>query len=186
MDVFEAIQQRRSVKRFTGRAVARDEIERLLNAAVAAPNHRLTQPWRFYVLGPNAREAYGRALGERKARKLEDAEKGRALRDTVAREHRELPAMLVIAVVRSDNPETAQEDVAAAMMAIENLALAAVAIGLGTHIKTGAVMDTEAARAAVGVPEDQRIVAIVNLGEPAELPPTKPRQSAREHTAWLP
>jgi len=185
MDVFEAIQQRRSVKRFTGRAVARDEIERLLNAAVAAPNHRLTQPWRFYVLGPNAREAYGRALGERKARKLEDAEKGRALRDTVAREHRELPAMLVIAVVRSDNPETAQEDVAAAMMAIENLALAAVAIGLGTHIKTGAVMQDPAARAAAGVREDEEIIAIVNVGEPAELPASRPREPAGPRTTWV-
>jgi len=186
MNVLDAIQNRRSIKRFTDRPVSRDEIETVLAAAVLAPNHRLTLPWRFYVLGPGARYAYGLALGDRKARKLTDPDAVTALRETIAAEHRALPCMIAVAVVTHENPEIREEDYAAVMMAIQNLALAAVELGLGTHIKTGAVMDTEAARAAVGVPEDQRIVAIVNLGEPAELPPTKPRQSAREHTAWLP
>ena len=73
MRASEAIRQRRSIKRFTGRAVTREEIEAILAAATMAPNHRLTQPWRFYVLGPEARHAYGLALGERKARKQPDA-----------------------------------------------------------------------------------------------------------------
>src|SRR2546423_1181743 len=104
----DAIRQRRSVKRFTDRPVTRAEIERLLDAAVLAPNHRLTNPWRFYVLGPEARHAYGLALGERKARKLDDSlpAKARELRETVAAEHRALPAMLVVAVVPNENPET--------------------------------------------------------------------------------
>src|SRR4051812_48338584 len=58
---------RRSVKRYPSREPTREEIAALLDAASLAPNHRLTQPWRFYVLGPSAREAYGAALGERKA-----------------------------------------------------------------------------------------------------------------------
>src|SRR4249920_1433250 len=98
MHVSDAISTRRSIKRFTNRSVTREEIETLLAAAVAAPNHRLTQPWRFYVLGPDARQAYGLALGDRKARKLEDPEAARAMRDTVAAEHRALPAMLVVAI----------------------------------------------------------------------------------------
>ena len=186
MKVLDAIQNRRSIKRFTDRPVSRDEIETVLAAAVLAPNHRLTFPWRFYVLGPEARHAYGLALGDRKARKLTDPDAVAALRATVAAEHRALPCMIAVAVVTNDNPEIREEDYAAVMMAIQNLTLAAVELGLGTHIKTGAVMDTAAARAAVGVPEDQRIVAIVNLGEPAELPPTKTRRSAREDTTWLP
>ena len=63
MHVTDAISNRRSIKRFTDRAVTRDEIASILSAATLAPNHRLTQPWRFYVLGPDARYAYeiGRA-----------------------------------------------------------------------------------------------------------------------------
>ena len=186
MDVFEALAARRSIKRFTDRPVTRAEIESLLDAAVRAPNHKLTQPWRFYVLGPDARQAYGLALGDRKARKLEDPEAARALRETVAAEHRALPCMIAVAVVTNENPEIREEDYAAVMMGIQNLALAAVEMGLGTHLKTGAVMSDPAARAAAGVPDDQRIVAVVNVGEPAELPAPKKRSPAREHTTWVP
>ena len=70
MDVFEAIAERRSVKEFTARELEREEIESLLEAVVWAPNHRLTEPWRFYVLGPDARRAYGAALGARKAKRV--------------------------------------------------------------------------------------------------------------------
>ena len=97
MRASDAIRLRRSIKKFTDRAVTREEIETLLAAATLAPNHRLTQPWRFYVLGPEARHAYGLALGERKARKQPDAESGRALRDAVAAEHRALPGMIAVA-----------------------------------------------------------------------------------------
>lgn len=182
----EAIQQRRSIKRFTDRPVSRDEIETLLAAATLAPNHRLTQPWRFYVLGPEARSAYGLALGDRKARKIEDPAAARAMRETVAAEHRALPGMIAIAVVTNENPEIREEDYAAAMMAIENLALAAVEMGLGTHIKTGGVMSDPAARSAAGVRDGERIVAIVNLGEPADFPPPKKREPASSYTTWLP
>src|ERR1044071_4932239 len=117
MNVLEAIRARRSIKRFTPEPVTRDQIEALLDAATLAPNHRLTQPWRFYVLGPAARHAYGLALGERKARKQPDPEAGRRLRDTVAEEHRALPCMIVVAVVENENPEVSEEDYAATMMA---------------------------------------------------------------------
>ena len=72
MHVSDAIQARRSIKRFADRAISHDEIEAVLAAATLAPNHRLTQPWRFYVLGPEARYGYGLALGERKARKIDN------------------------------------------------------------------------------------------------------------------
>jgi nitroreductase len=186
MNLSDAIQNRRSIKRFTARPVSHQEVDRLLDAATCAPNHHLTQPWRFYVLGPLARHAYGLALGARKARKLEDAEKAAQVREVVAAEHRALPCMLAVAVVSSDNPETAEGNYAAAMMAIENIALAAVDMGLGTHIKTGAVMSDPSARAAVGLPDTERIIAIVNVGEPAEIPPPKPRSPATSLTIWVP
>ncbi len=182
----DAIRSRRSIKRFTERPVSREEIETILTAATLGPNHRLTQPWRFYVLGPEARYAYGLALGERKARKLENPEAARAMRETIAVEHRALPGMIAVAVVTSDNPEIREEDYAAAMMGIGNLALAAVELGLGTALKTGAVMNDPAARAAAGVGDGERIIAIVNVGEPAEVPPPKARAPASTFTTWLP
>ena len=185
MRVTDATTSRRTIKRFTPRPVTREEIEALLAAVVLAPNHRLTQPWRFYVLGPEARYAYGLALGARKARKVEDPEAARALCETVAAEHRALPAMLAVAVVGNENPEIREEDYAATMMGIENLMLVAVEMGLGTHIKTGGVMDDPAARAAAGVRDGERIVAIVNVGVPAETLPAKQRTAASAVTTWV-
>lgn len=184
MPISDIIANRRSIKRFTDRVITRDEVERLLSSATLAPNHKLTQPWRFYVLGPEARYGYGLALGARKAKKIEDAAKATQMRQTVAEEHRSLPVMLVVAVANNDDAELREEDYAAAMMAIQNLSLVAVEMGLGTHIKTGAVMADAASRAAVGVKDNERIIAIVNIGEPADVPPPKAREAAAAFTTW--
>lgn len=186
MKTSDAIRQRRSIKRFTERPVSREEMEQLLDAATQAPNHRLTQPWRFYVLGPEARAAYGLALGNRKAKKQTDPVKAGDVRDAVSAEHRALPGMLVVAVMETAEPEQREEDYAAAMMAIANLSLLAVELGLGTAIRTGAVMADPAARAAAGVPDGQRIIAVVNVGTPADQPMAKNRAAASTVTSWLP
>lgn len=185
MDVFEAIGRRRSIKKFTDRAPTREEIERLLEAAVQAPNHRMTEPWRFYVLGPKARWAYGEALGRRKAKRVEAPEAAELVVQKVAGEHQRLPAMLAVAIIQHENPEIQEEDYASALIAVQNLSLAAVSMGLGAHIKTGGVMADPAARAAVDVADDERIVAIVNLGEPAEVPEPKERKKATQFTSWV-
>jgi len=185
MDVTEAIAARRSIKRFTDRAVAREEIERLLDAAVLAPNHRMTEPWHFYILGEASRRRYGEVLGGRKARKVVDPEAADAVRRKVADENAALPAVIAVAIRQDENPEIREEDYAAAMMAVQNILLVATSMGLGTHVKTGAVMDDPGARAAVGVPGDERIVALINLGEPADVPAPKPRTGARERTVWV-
>lgn len=185
MTMLEAIFRRRSIKSFTDRSVRRDEIERLLEAAVQAPNHRMTEPWRFYVLGPEARRGYGAALGARKAKRVDDPEAAEAVARKVAEAHATLPAMIAVAMVLDDDPEIREEDFAATWMAIQNLCLAAHETGLGAHVKTGAVMDDPASRAAVGVPEDQRIVATIHLGEPEEVPDPKDRTSASDLTTWV-
>jgi nitroreductase len=184
MDVLQVMSLRRSIKRFTSRVVSRADIDRLLQAAALAPNHRMTQPWRFYVLGPHARREYGEALGARKAKKLDDAAAAAQVAAKVAAENEALPAVIAVAMKVSADPEQLREDFAATFMGVQNLCLAAVTAGLGTHIKTGAIMDDPAARAAVGVAEDERIVAIVNLGEPDEVPAPKMRAAAAELTVW--
>jgi nitroreductase len=185
MTITEAIASRRSIKSFKDRPVSREEIEQLLDVAVQAPNHRMTEPWRFYVLGPEARHAYGAALGARKAKRVEDPEAAEAVLTKVADSHRDLPAMLAVAMTLDDNPEIREEDYAATFMAVQNICLAAAAKGLGTHIKSGAVMDDPRARAAVGVPDGQRIVATIFLGEPERVPEPKPRREASELTTWV-
>jgi nitroreductase len=185
MNVIDAIAQRRSIKKFLDRAVTREEIEALLDAAVLAPNHHLTQPWRFYVLGPESRRRYGFALGDRKARKLTDPSAADNVRNKTAAEHVAFPALIAVAQVLHESPETREEDYAAVMQAIGNIMLAAVEHGLGTHVRTGAVMDDPAARGAVGVQDGERIVSMLSIGVPAEVPAPKARQGASAVTIWV-
>jgi nitroreductase len=186
MELFEAISTRRSIKAYTDRAVTEDEIRRILDAAVQAPNHRMTQPWRFYVLGPEARAAFGRALGHRKAKRVDETDAKDAVVAKVEASHRDLPAMLAVSMTLHDNPEIREEDYAATYMAVQNLCLAAHAAGLGTHVKSGAIMDDPAGRSAVGVDTAERIIATISLGEPAQMPEPKPRHDAGEFTRWVP
>jgi len=186
MTILEAISSRRSIKEFTDRPISPDEVEQLIGAAIRAPNHRSTEPWRFYVLGPEARRAYGAALGARKAKKVDDPDAAEAVLNKVADKHAELPAMLAVSMLIDENPEIREEDYAATYMAIQNLSLAAHALGLGTHIKTGAVMDDPQSRTAVGVGSGERIVATIELGEPAAIPDPKKRRAVGEVTSWVP
>ena len=185
MNVSEAITNRRSIRRFESEAPTREELEAIMRAATYAPNHKLTQPWRFYVMGPEARAAYGRALGVRKAKKAPDEAAGAVIRERTADEHRAIPCMIAVAMMVSDNAETREEDYAAVMMSVALLSLAAVDHGLGTHIKTGGVMQDDAARAAVGVPDNQKIIAILNVGRPAEQPPARERGSLDSFVSWV-
>jgi nitroreductase len=186
MNPIELLQSRRSIREFTSREPSRAEVETLIDAAVAVPNHRLTQPWRFYVLGRESRRAFGLALGNRKAKKLEDPAAREEVRQKIAAEHAALPLMIAVTIVENENPEIREEDYASGMMAVQNLSLAAVALGLGTHIKTGAIMADPAARGAIGVPEGERVIAVVNVGEPAVVPPPRARRPAAELTTWVP
>ncbi len=184
MNTLDLLSNRRSIREFSAREPTRAEIETLLDHAVTVPNHRLTQPWKFYVLGPETRRSFGLVLGGRKARKIEDATAAESMRQKIADEHAALPLMIAVAICQTENPEIREEDYAAGMMAVQNISLAAVALGLGTHIKTGAVMDDPAAREAIGVAEGERVIAILNVGEPATIPPAKARRAASEVTIW--
>ncbi len=186
MNVIQAIETRRSIKRFTDAPVAPAELERLLAAAVLAPNHRLTQPWRFHVLGPSAHAAYGRIAADRKASKVADTAAADAVRRKVEAEYAAVPAMIAVSLRPAGDPEVREEDLAATFMALENLALAAIELGLGTHLRTGAVLEDPRVRAALEVPAGERVVALVQLGYPAEQPAPKPRVAATELTRWLP
>lgn len=185
MTILDAIRSRRSTKVFAGVPVTREQIETLLELAVLAPNHRMSAPWRFLVLGPDARRAYGQVLGGRKAKKVEDAEAARVIVERTVADAVAAPSMIAVVQRLSDNPEIVEEDYAAIWMAIQNILLGAVELGLGTHLRTGAVFNDPAVRAAWGVAEGDRVVGVVLMGVPEGEATLKPRVPASERTVWL-
>lgn len=186
MQTFEAISARRTIKKFTDQPVAREHVEAMLAAAALAPNHRMTQPWRFYVFGPEARTGYGRALGNRKAKKIDDQVLAQSIRDNTTAEHHALPLMLGVSMLMNENEEIREEDYAATMMAISNLCIMAADLGYGTALKSGAILTDPAARAACAINGGERLVMVINVGVPAEIPLPKNREPAPSLTKWVP
>lgn len=185
MHVDEAIRSRVSVKEYTDASVPEETIRELLELAVLAPNHRMTEPLAFRVMGDAGKLAYAEALGRRKAKRVDDPDAAAQVLERVVDRTTAVPAMVGVLVHEDENPEIREEDYATAFMAIQNFCLAATARGLGTHIKTGAVMGEASLREALDVAPDQRLAAIVFLGEPAEVPDAKDRAPAAEVTRWI-
>jgi nitroreductase len=182
----DAIRRRRSTKSFTSKPVPREEIELLLDLATCAPNHRMTEPWNFIVLGPQAKRRFGEIKGGRRAAKMEDPDSARAVLEKTVSGMEAIPANVGFVQKVSPEPEVREEDYAAVYMGIQNFLIGALASGFGTHVRTGAIMEAPEVRDALGVGEGERIVALVELGEEAAVPPEKARASASARTRWLP
>ena len=187
MDAIEAIQRRTSVRRYRPEPVPRQTIELLLECAVRAPNHKLTEPWRFAVLTGEAKTRLAEIKARHRLKRYEDPSSAEALAamDKVRRETLEAPAVIVIMSRVHDDDITREEDYAAVMMATANLMTAAQSLGLGTYLKTGGVMGDPALGELVGLLDGYRIVGVLSLGYPAEAESPRRRRPAGELTRWL-
>ena len=187
MDVFEAIRTRRSVSRVLPECPPRDLIERVLAAAVCAPNHYLTEPWRFIVLAGAAREPLGHVQEAALRRTLADAdalhhqanvakERGKPLR---------APVVIVAAVVPSGHPKAVPlEEICATAAAVQNLLLAAHAEGLATIWRTGETAYSPEVKAALDLPDAAQVIGIIYLGYPDAAQPPSPRVSRDVPVVW--
>jgi nitroreductase len=187
MDAIDAIQQRTSVRRYRSEPVPRETIELLLDCAVRAPNHKLTEPWRFAVLTGDAKTRLAEIRGNHRLRRYDDPASTEAVSgmDKVRRETLETPVVIVMMARVHHDEITREEDYAAVMMATANLMTAAQSLGLGTYLKTGGVMRDRALGELVGLPEGYRIVGVLSVGYPAEADAPRRRRPAADLTAWL-
>ena len=184
--VLQVIRDRRSHKKFTDRPVSETDIRTLIDAAVLAPNHHMTQPWGFAVLGPRARKRYGEIKAHLRVAEELDPAVANEKRVKIAADIAAVPAVIVVTQRVEGEPTQRREDYAAVFMAIENLLLAATSMGLGSKVHTGDIMNAVPMRELVKAAEHEQIVAILHLGEPAEEMKPKARLSAAEKTRWLP
>lgn len=187
MDAITAIAQRTSVRRFRPDPVPREMVQRLLDCAVRAPNHKLTEPWRFSVLTGEARDRLGDIRAAHRLKRFADpsSAEAQAAADKTRRESRDTPAYVVVMAALNPDEITREEDYAATMMAIANFMIAAQSLGLGTYLKTGGVMRDPGLMKLATVPENFRIVGIISLGYPADEEPPRRRRSAAELTYWI-
>jgi nitroreductase len=187
MDAIAAIHRRTSTRRFRPEPVSRETIEKLLECAVRAPNHKLTQPWRFAVLTGSARDSFAELRAGHRLKRFDtpSAPEAVAAGEKARRETRETPVFVVVMSAVNPDEITREEDYAATMMAVGNLMIAAESLGLGTFLKTGGMLRDPAFLELARVPEGHRAVGIISLGYPAEAEPPRRRKPAAELTEWV-
>ena len=184
MDVFEAIHNRHSIKKVKQDAVPRELIEKILDAAVQAPNHYKVRPWRFVVLTGEARHR----LGDVMSSSLRDRhpEFPREAFDKAHDTPLQAPVVIAVGVDKPSEAKVSQiENIAAVAAAVENLLLAAHALGLGAKWRTGEWAEDVKVKEFLGFEADQHIIGFIYVGYPefvAELPP---RPSFEDRVVWM-
>src|SRR5436305_2910130 len=144
----ELVRARRTTKVFGPEPLDRATIAELLELARWAPNHHLTNPWRFSVLGPRAPVRLKEAAGPDAAAKLDRA-----------------PTLIAVGAVQSGEDSVRdEEDLLAAGCAAFLVLLGAEERGLAGYWRTPAVLRTPAGRAALRTPDDVRLIGLLHLG----------------------
>jgi nitroreductase len=154
VEVENAIRTRRTIKAFDAEPVDRRTLEELLELARWAPNHHLTNPWRFRVIGPRSRERLKAAAEADKpgsGSKLDRA-----------------PTLVLATVVLTGDEHQDRDDISAASVAAYLVLLGAHARGLAGYWRTIALLDASAGRAALGTPDGERAVGLLHLGRPRQ------------------
>jgi nitroreductase len=151
MDVDQAIRDRRTHKAFAPDPVPRPLLEELFELARWAPNHHLTNPWRFRVVGPAALAELKQAAGPEAAGKLDRA-----------------PTLVAVSAVRSEDPVQDEEDLCATACAAYAILLAAHGRGLAGYWRTPGVLRTHEGCEALDIPDGERFVALIHLGWPRQ------------------
>jgi len=169
MDVETAIRTRRTHKAYASEPLAEDTLVELLELARWAPNHHLTEPWRFRVIGPETLRLLSAAGKSNEAEKL-----------------RRAPTLVVASARQDGDSHQNREDVLATACAVYIVLLAASARGLASYWRTPALFETAGARAVLGLEEHEEFVALIHLGRPATSPAAKERRGVSDYTEFLP
>jgi nitroreductase len=168
MEVEQAIRTRRTHKAFAPEPLPRELLEELLELARWAPNHHLTNPWRFRVLGPAALASLKRVAGPEAAAKLDRA-----------------PTLVAVSSTRSDDPVQDEEDLCATACATYAVLLAAHGRGLAGYWRTPGVLRTDEGQRALGIPPHERFVALIHLGWPRQEKEPPVRAPERDVVTFL-
>lgn len=182
-DVIQALQNRTSIPRLTAPAPGRVALETLFRCAVRAPDHGRMRPWRFVVLEGDALHRLGEAF---EAAGLADDPGADAVKRTRWREMPLRAPLIIVAIARlQPNPKVPDwEQVAAVATAVQNLQLAAGALGFGSMWRTGEMTLAPVVKQYLGMAPTDRIVAFLYMGTPegeARAPEFQPLEQCVEY-----
>jgi len=184
--VLDALINRASMppRLFSDRVPPREDIEKMLEAAMSAPDHGAVRPWRFHIVEGEARNK----LGDLFAEVLLDRDPFAPTSAIEKAKGRPLRAPVIITVCAKVDPYRAPkvpvvEQIVTAAAAMEHVVIAAQAMGYGAIILTGPNAQAGKVRAAFGCDREDELLGFVYIGSPVEPTPAKERPDAGEFTS---
>jgi nitroreductase len=169
VNLAELAGRRRTHKAFRPEPVPRETLMELFDVARLAPNHHLTQPWRFRVLGPETLARIEECAGPAEALKL-----------------RRAPTLVLATAALSGDLVQDEEDVCATAAAIMLVLLAATELGLASYWRTPGILRTARGCEAAGVPAGERVLGLLHFGPPEREPAARERAPVEAYVDFLP
>ncbi|MBL4950754.1 nitroreductase [Neobacillus sp. YIM B02564] len=161
MNILDLIRSRRNIKKFKADAVEPNLIQQWLEAAAMAPNHRMTEPWEVYMIGPETRKKLNHKTNFGNA-----------------------PIVMAVLSRQGATKIETDENAAATACFIQNFNLAAWSEGVGTFWSSIAIKGSN--QELLQVPENYDVLGVIAVGYPEEVPEVKPRTPMREKMKYLP
>lgn len=182
------IKSRRSVfqNQYTDEKVDDSIVKQMLENANWAPNHKLTEPWRFIVYTGDSLQTLAKLQAE--------YYKEYTLADNSFKEERylnllskpKLSSHIIVVGMNRDEKKTVPEieEVGAVFCAVQNMYLTATAYNIGCYLSTGGITYFENAQKIFGWGESVKLIGFMHIGIPKEIKQTGSRKSVSEKTFW--
>jgi nitroreductase len=178
------IRRRRSIGRSEG-ALSRTTIGELIEAATWAPNHHLTEPWKFTVVTGDARRKLGEFWATSRADELAlEGEKRDGFVQGEAKKPLRAPVLIIVSTRTDPDPVVAEEDFAATSAAVQNLLLVAAEREFSAMWRTGDIVYSVPVKKYLGLEESDKIVAVVYIGERG-ISDAQPQTRKAPEITWL-
>lgn len=185
----ELILKRRSVfqQQYSGEAVSEPVIRQILHNANWAPNHKLTEPWRFVVFqGNGIRKLAEFQAGLYQEVTTKDGSFKQERYEKLLTQPMLSSCIIAVCMKRDDKKSIPEvEEIGAVFCAIENMYLTAAAYGVGAYLSTGGITYFEEAKEFFGLRNEDRLIGFFHMGIPKSKPAEGKRRPLEEKVTWV-
>jgi nitroreductase len=190
LEAFDSlIKNRRSVfpQDYTGETIEDVIVKKILEAALWAPSHKMTQPWRFVVYAGAGlkRLAEAQAAVYKKVTEADGTFKEHKYQNLLTKPL--LASHIIAIIMKRDEKHSVREieEIGAVFCAIENLYLATTAFKVGGYLSTGGITYFEESKNLFRLGPEDRLIGFFHMGVPARMPSALKRKTIDEVVSWV-
>lgn len=187
-EISAVIRNRRSVlpENFTDRKVHREQVELILNNALWAPTHGMTQPWRFKIFLEDGRNHLLQFLPELYKSETDPTKFKQVKYDRLRARLQHVTVIIMICMERDKTGKIAEiEEVEAVACAVQNMMLTCTAYGLGSYWSSPSYIYKKAMNDFLGLEDSDKCLGIFYIGYPANESPDSHRKPLEYVSNWI-